>query len=406
MSTRTYLGRAGAVAQLETITVGGTPNGETYTITINGKDVSFVDTDNAIATIVAGLVAACQASTYSEFTEITWADASPNVTATGPSGGRPFTLTVSKTAGTGTLATATTTAATGPNHFDNVDNWSGGAVPVDGDDVVFSRAYPVGCFYAIDQTTIELASLTVEGGYMDSGGSIGLPTTTDAGYSEYLETYLKLYAATVNIGRGGGTGSTRIRLDLGGGDSNITVYGSGSGLDDGIPAVVLKSTAGVSSSSGAPASTTVEILGGEVGLAIYEGDAMTVDTLRHSGGEVEVGSGVTLADATVSSNASINCSVTGTLTVHDGEVTVEGDGVAGTLDVFGGTVYYESATTIPTGKVGPGTLDLSRDTSPRQITNLTIRGGMEIVDPHRTLTLGAAPTIDASVDGLSATAAA
>src|ERR1700736_2287329 len=116
MATPRWRGDAPAVKQVNTATVGGTAaGGQVYTVTINGKTVSYTaaggDTNNTIAGALQALLAA---STIPEFQEVAWTVATNVITGTSAVAGRPFTNTSSAT-GTGTLVRATTTASSGPN---------------------------------------------------------------------------------------------------------------------------------------------------------------------------------------------------------------------------------------------------------------------------------------------------
>ena len=64
--------------------------------------------------MIAGFVAAWSASTVAEHTEITAADANPNITLTANYAGMPFTVTWAKTSTSGTISASTTTTNAGP----------------------------------------------------------------------------------------------------------------------------------------------------------------------------------------------------------------------------------------------------------------------------------------------------
>jgi len=243
--------------------------------------------------------------------------------------------------------------------------------------------------------------LTIKGGYLSNGGEIGLPATNEDGsYAEYRDQYLTLASDSVTIGQGGVDATSRIRLDLGGVDSTIVIYDT---ADDDVPTCLIKSSAGVSSSDGTPSSTTIEILGGEVGLGIYEDDDFEIDTLQVTGtAEVWVGGDVTLDSATISGGVTqIHCTPSGTLKINDGEVHAFGGvaNAAGVLDINGGRCYYYS--TIQPNSVNVegtnstrGVLDLSRDVSSRTMP-LTIGAGGEVFDPY--LTRSGAVTANGSI---------
>lgn len=151
-----WKGKALARAEVQTLTLGGTwQAGDTITFAIpdtsSGKQftltIGATVTTTAIGTAIAEAWNAANgddlATDYSateyganipEFDEITAAAASSTtVTFTHDTKGTPFTLAVSRvTAVSGSVSLTTTTAATGPNHWDNAVNWSGSALPVTG----------------------------------------------------------------------------------------------------------------------------------------------------------------------------------------------------------------------------------------------------------------------------------
>ena len=152
MATRRWLGLAAPTTQIETITVANTwATNDTGTVTVNGQDliltIGAVATTTGIATALAAAINAANRTDslvgtesrnrggqeIPEFTDFTAEASGSTVVLTGNYPGKPFTVSVSEsTAGTGTLATTTTVAATGPNHFDNADNWSGATLPAIG----------------------------------------------------------------------------------------------------------------------------------------------------------------------------------------------------------------------------------------------------------------------------------
>jgi len=87
------------VAEVQSITVTGTwATADVAKLTINGNDVSFtVAGTQTIAAVVAGLVAAWNASAATDVAAITAADASPAITLTADVAGRPFRVTTSET---------------------------------------------------------------------------------------------------------------------------------------------------------------------------------------------------------------------------------------------------------------------------------------------------------------------
>lgn len=237
MATRRWLGGAAPVTQIETITVANTwATGDTGTVTVNGQDLTVtVGTDDATTDVAAALAAAINAANATdslvndesrnrggqeipEFTDFTAEASGSTVVLTGTYPGKPFTVSVGETtAGSGTLATTTTVAATGPNHFDNADNWSGATLPADGDTIQFDDG-AVDCLYGLTHLRTNTKAVHFVR-TTDYTGQIGLPTVNDdGGYPEYRTRFLQLYDAagakdvTFVTGAGGGTGGVT-RLD-------------------------------------------------------------------------------------------------------------------------------------------------------------------------------------------------
>ncbi len=200
MATIRWTGRAQAVAQSNLVTIGGAAaNAQVYTLTINGKTVTYTATGtDTNATITTALLAALQLSTIPpEFQEISWAAGSTTTTITGTARtpGKPFTCTTAAT-GTGTLVSSVLSLNSGPNVIDLAANWSTGAVPVNGDDVVL-EASNVSLLYDLGNlSSVTLASLTINASFT---GAIGLPeTNTDStAYLEYRAQYWQIKATLV-----------------------------------------------------------------------------------------------------------------------------------------------------------------------------------------------------------------
>jgi hypothetical protein len=164
MGTVYFTGKAAAVAQVGTVQItgmDGTPANTTYILTVGGQTVSAVgDTD--ADTTAAALAAAWNASTHVYFTGITASATTDTITLTADTAGVPFVAVSSVSGGTGTIgAYSATTASAGPNDWSTAANWSGGAVPVNDDDVILN-ASGVNICWGLDQSAVELDSLTLE----------------------------------------------------------------------------------------------------------------------------------------------------------------------------------------------------------------------------------------------------
>ena len=225
MANKFWLGIAGGTAHAYTATIAATWAGaDTATVSINSKDVTITVATGETSTneVAAALSAAINASDatsdlagaetrnvggqqYPEFAELKATVLSNKVTITHKELGVPFTLTATRvTAGSGTNTGAVSVTSTGPMHYDNPSNWSGGSLPVDLDVVVFnagSMDCSYGLTYALTNTD-DLSFLRTT----DYTGTIGLPAINKNGYHEYRERFLKMYdqldAMTILFERG------------------------------------------------------------------------------------------------------------------------------------------------------------------------------------------------------------
>ena len=396
MANKRWLGRAGAVAQVDTITVALTwAQNDTIKLTINGKMVTVtVGTLTTTAQVATTIKQAWENETladtsasvspsdggqeFTEHAEITATVSGSVVTLTHDTAGTPFTLVVTEaTAGDGTATEATDTQATGPNHYDNVDNWDPSGVPVSTDDVFIDNS-DVSILYGLGQSAVTLTSLTIDRNYT---GDIGLPKQNAAGYVEYRADYLAIGATTITIGRGEGTGSGRIKLDTGSVQTAINIEGMGGAAEgSALEAFLWKGT---------NASNTLEVHEGTVGVARFGGETATIATLKAAGGEIFLGSGTTLTTVDNESGVIEIYSNTTTITNSSGTITIGGSATVGTLNHEGGTVNYLSSGTITTCNLGGpinATLDFSGDNSARTITTLNLKPSFTIEDPFKTVT--------------------
>ena len=376
MANRKWLGQALAVAQVNTVTPTAA-NSQTYTITINGKNVNFTaDASATVAEITAGLTAAFNASTEPEFAEITATDSTTHVTLTADTAGYPFTNTSSAT-GAGTNVTATTTANAGPNDWSTADNWSGDAVPVSTDDVYIENS-SVDILYGLGQSAVTLGSLNIAQTFT---GKIGLPERNANGYAEYRFTdgYLAISATTTNIGRGDGTGSGRIKLNFGSVATTMNVYGTGSPAEVGLEPLLWKGTG----------SNVLNVFAGSVGcgvLAQTTTETVTLTTLRMYGGYVRTGPACTVT--TKDQNGGVldswftvtTCNMTGGTHNHYASTM-------STVQINGGTLNWKSSAN-PTSVIvnSGGVLDFTGDSRAVTVTTANIYAGSKIWDPYARVT--------------------
>ncbi len=396
MATVVWEGGAASIKQVDKATPGGTIEADdVFIVTINGKDVSAIAGGTTVADVTAAVKAAWDASGLPEASTITATDDTMHITFTAVTAGVPFTITVSTTEAGGVAADAQTfvkasvTAISSPNSWDNADNWSSGAVPAGGDDVVFENS-TTSCLYGLDQANA-IASLAVKANFT---GHIGLPRDNSGGYAEYLPTELDLKTAvtSVKIGEGEGDGSGRIKLGTGilAGNLTISVYKTGVAAEDGVPPLLI--TTGTQSNT-----TTLNVNRGTVGVAFFAGETAEVDVLNvtyittpSSDSTVYIGSGITGGIGTIDQTAGsvdLECTTT-TVTARGSTLTIGGTATVTTLTLTdGATCYYDSSGTATTINVlSASTLDFRRDSNARTVANANVYAGTFLYDPNATVT--------------------
>jgi len=391
MSTVVWTGDAQAVAQVVTCTVGGTIEADDiFNITIGNKTLSVTAGSTTAADVAAAIVAAFNAldsTAYPEFSGITAADNEDgSFTLTADTAGVPFTVTLESTESGGgeaddqTFEQSTTTANSGPNCWDVAENWSGGAVPVDSDDVVLENS-SINILYGLAQSAVTLSNLTIKQSFL---GTLGLPKWNAGGYYEYRADYLAIGATTITIGEGDGRGSGRLKINTGSAQTALYVNNSGTAAESGLKSVLWKGT---------HASNTVTVAKGGLDVAPFAGETATIATLKigyrtnqNSDSDVRCGSGVTLTNITKDGGLAELASNTTSIQHNGGELTLR-DGTPTAITVDGGTVYYQTDDTITTLIVGGGgAIDFRCDMRPRTVTNCAVHAGAVIRDPFKTVT--------------------
>lgn len=386
MATLRWKGTAPAVAQVSTLTPGGTIEvGDLFLVTIGDHTISYAAIGTSVASVCAGLTAALAASTVPQFSELTFTDSTTHVTAAAKTAGKPFTITVDTTEGNGdpaddqTFDVDTITPSAGPNDWSTPANWSTGTVPDTGDHVVIENS-AVDILYGINQDGITLGSLTIAASFT---GKIGLPKINSGGYAEYRPDYLAIGATTVTIGDGVGSGSGRIKLDTGTGQTTLNVRGMANTIEPGVEALLWKGT---------HASNSVQVSRGSVGIAVFAGESATVATLsvgyrsnQASDSSVKCGGNATLTTVNQSGGFLTIASNAATITMTAGELTITA-GAFTTINIRGGKVIYKSTGTASSVTVGKGgELDFTQDMRGRTITSLDLSAGATLRDPFKTV---------------------
>jgi hypothetical protein len=388
MSTIYWTGDAVAVAQVATATFATYDVTTTRSITIGDVEISAADSGGTLTTALAALAVLLNASTHPYFSSITWSSNATQIIGTSDVAGMPFTFIGAVSGGTGTVSNAynITTANAGPNDWTTVGNWSGGALPADGDTVIFKDS-SINVCWGLAQSAIEPALLRIDKTYTGRIGLNRMFATTAAGASnstttlEYRDQYLQIGPVLCEIGQNFGaaqsSGSGRIKIDFGTDATTCTVFDTATAPSDtGQTAVQLLVNANTS-------DIFVRSAPGGVGIAIGPGEASVARLVSISdittASKVLCGPGTTLTTWTqkggtnfISPAATIT-----TVTVEGGELTIEGASAITTMNVYGGTVYSNTTGTIGTLAINGQTAvaDFQESTRTRTVTTLNLSRG-------------------------------
>lgn len=412
MATIYWTGNAHSVRQISTVTVANTwAANDTVTLTINGKDlvVTIGATGTSTSSVATAIKEAWNGSQrlnadgstdstsnfggqeFGEFREATATVSGSVVTLTANAAGKPFTLTVTEsTAGTGTATGATTQTATGKNHWDNGDNWSGGSVPAN-DDVVVFKDSDVSCLYGLPNASLEVTIQV----WMSYTGEVGLPTINvdDPSYSyyEYRQRYVRLddagtgtnIAHRFGLGKDG-AGCRLFNLKHSTVKCSPVVYNTGTPLLSRVGAKALNICCTANTS-------TINILGGSVDFSSQDSGTSAFVTVTQTGGDARGVTGIYSTGAVVTlANGTLLVGGTGTLNsvrVPGGTLTLENQtGTITALSVTGGDVNYASTATISQLLLQGGSFDARHDIGGFTLTNSIIYAGSRYYDPYRRAT--------------------
>lgn len=276
------------------------------------------------------------------------------------------------------------TASTGKHYWSAAANWSGNSVPATGDTVWLMNS-DVSILYGLAQSAVTLAALNHD---MSFTGSVGLPDNNEEGYREYRDKELAISVTALNLGLGDGDGSSLIRINMGSNVWHAIVHDTG-GSDDEFPAVLLR---------GSHADSTLKVMSGSVGVAVFGGETSTLTSLQMSAGgdgagpTVRLGSGVTLSGNLTKQGGTLECycSIGGNFLQTAGDSTFYGTAaITGTSEIQEGTVNWRSAGSL-TGNVdvaGGGTLAFGEDHRGRTVAGtVVLHAGATLLDPHRSVT--------------------
>lgn len=398
MATRYWLGAAAPVTELKYFVFSGTwASTETAYIEINGKRLTMTLTATMTLAQMAqamyamltggaainGEVRDCLGTSVGEFANLTVSYSSTSywVRLEGKANGRPIgTVEKGDTAASGAFASGggTDRTGTGPNHWDNVDNWDADTLPVVGDDIVFDHRASAGPQFNIT-IAYAPASITVAQGYKYE---IGLPAVnTLAASTPFDEPNVQYLAFTscANV-RVDAPSAKNIKLDFGSAASTIVVDATGQSSETNVAPLLIK---------GNHASNSLTVNDGRVGVCVEPKTAGNLGTLVVGGQGspvVETGDTVTLGTVTVDTGSAKLRTAFTTLTQNGGTVEHIGGNIGGTtLNVNGGTFFPKTIGTYATVNQSKGSIDCTRDSrSGKTFTAFYMYGGA-LKDPSGTI---------------------
>ena len=382
MATKYWQGRAASVAQITKVAYSAVTIGVTYRVAINGKVIEYAATTTTLSDLVDALVELWNASAEPEHQEMT---AAPHYSSgvtydglklTANTAGVPITVTAS-TDGAPTATVSDDTAASGPNFWNDADNWNGAALPAAGDTLIIADT-AVSILYGLTDTT-NYARIDIDASFT---GSIGLPATNANSYPEYRTRYLTLGdglgSITVNIGSGTGAHPSRCYIDFANATVTLTVLdGAANQLDYPMEFLNLGS------------SSTAQVFGG--GVLFDDSTTGTISSIKvvnrsgtRSQPRIETTSAVTTTTVEVYGGTATLYGSGTTLKARDGAiVTVAGAAAFPNVTVSGrAEILWESSGGIATMLTvqAEGKIDFGRTSSTKTVAACDIYATATVLD--------------------------
>jgi len=379
MASPKFVHEAAAVAQVNTETPANANTDDVYTVKLTdhlgrSSSVSFtVVTTETVAAVCAGLyalMAAAKAAGEIPWTLVTTSDETTHVEITADTAGDPFTIATAITDGANgaapTLTDAITTACSGPKLYGIAENWDTGAIPVSSDTPIL----PAGSYdiYGGDYTSgVILGLFTREEGHTGDIGSLLKPLQLDSDTGFNLD------------------GAGEVHLALTGATATVNITGAGSGSGDGTYGMVIET---------GEAAMEINIScepSESVGLAPYAGQTGTFTPINIASGTVKIGSGVTVTDIVVGSQAEVTCeaSPSGDITIRRGGEFARNGSASTAADIFveaGGTLIENAGGNVSGNVKISGSVDTSQSNHTRSWANTDCHRGYSINDPGKTIT--------------------
>jgi hypothetical protein len=342
-----WAGGATAQAQVSTLTPGGTIEaGDIFNVVLTGEDgvaqtEAVVATGTTVAQVCDDIVLQCSASTQTLFRRVTFTDQTSRVDVSANAPGVPFYLTETTTETGGgtaddqTFAVGATTASAGPNDYNTLANWvesdgtAPSAIPASNDEVYFSTgSHDV--LYGLNQSGVDLKQFRVTSGYQGAIGQADIPLKVNvSNVSDSVMPYLAL-------------GSSGRRINIEGTFDQVVVTRNSGTIDIKVTDVDIFTIVGTASkglirikngssflASGSGGTGLFRQTGVDGLTTIIESGVSAILQMRIDGGYVETSSSVGAANADE-------------LNVHRGTVCFKGSAACKTVNVFGGTLRWQS----------------------------------------------------------------
>lgn len=373
MATVIWQGGASAVQQEWSLTPGGTIEADDVFNVILTNEAGGTQTEavvaggTTVAAVCDAIVAQCNSSSQTLFQALTFTDNTTSVSVTANVAGVPFYLSETTTETGGGAADAQTfvaaevTANAGPLDYNTTSNWVGGSLPAANDTVIFapreSNNVSYDVRYGLDQSSVDVGRVRVSPEYTGTIGDI------DNGY--YLRIDISGTGGSVNnpslVVNGGHSVWVKGSIDniyadgsVGGGENALRLDDAGSGD--------LYITSGFRGTIRYADSSTIG--------NVHNGYAPNVRLII--GSSVSNSATVTWLAGYMESKSAI-----GTYRISGGTVVHEDGAVSSALQLYGGTVFYNSDGTIADFDQWGGRMDLSRNhNSTLTISTAVVNGGV------------------------------
>lgn len=369
MATVRWTGGAPNVAQVDTATVGGTIEvGDVFRVTVGPKtlDISASSTTaSEVASQIATAITNLDSGSWPEFKEFTAQANGADITFTALVPGVPHTIAVSTVESGGgsadsqTFSITNTIASSGRNDVLCPENYSTGALPDAGDELVIDDGGP-DLMWNLD--ALDSLGLTM---IIRGATSIGLLDRNPKGYPEYRPTFLECDGLTAHIE----SSARMVKLNHGTSQSAITVKASGQPAE--------QHRAGAISLQGSHSSNSLTVLRGFVAASAIAGETSQYSTVYigyvdNEAGDAQVYLGDDATIATITKNGgslTMDCGAT-TITNRAGQLTCRQGGVTTLTTTGTGSTIWTSTSTLATASVlQQGSLDFGRDPRAKTVTN-------------------------------------